>query len=643
MDDLFNKKVSDATRNDMVREILNEEIKAAMFDIGEDRAAGPNRFMFAFLKRGEILLAKSKIITNWIIDGTKEFVSENQSAFVPGMQIFDNILITQELMHNYHSNRGPPRCAFKVDIQKAYDIVDWRFLDSILKGFGFHPTMVKWIMACVTSTSFSVSLNGNVHGFFKGKRGLRQSDPLSRYLFTLDMGILTLILKRRMIFLFFSRGEVDSAHVIMKSLDEFKKSSGLVPSIPTSTTYFCNVRNHVKISILNIMPFVEGQLLVKYLGVPLISLRLLNKDCEILVEEVKNKIGDWKIKSLSFVGRLQLCKSVISSMKVYWAYVLIIPKDPITESQEMSTPNTHQQSLADTGSEIRHSMLERVCLAKRLTKDSYDDLFDYLQQFEKLVNASRANQLEKSHDPLALVAHTSSSSRTTTPYYVTYPSSVVDYDDDYQGDAIQNNFEDPLTSSMILLACAITQQEIIEGNNVQNDSGNIQRTLQTTSSGTATIVQCYNFSEKGHYARNCPNPRVQDSKYIMEQMLLAKQDEAVVSLTDEQNDFLFADASWMEEIEELSVNICLMARIQPANFDFDKGPSYDSAFLNEVQGPSTSYVNPLFAKDAYEQKYSKLLKIINNTIGDDQIDSNIIFDEPNEDVCSGSVEYDNNV
>ncbi|GJY39429.1 hypothetical protein Tco_0425793 [Tanacetum coccineum] len=91
-----------------------------------------------------------------------------------------------------------------------------------------------------------------------------------------------------------------------------------------------------------------------------------------------------------------------------------------------------------------------------LTEDSYDDLFDYLQQFEKLVNVSRVKKLEKSHDPLALVAHTGSSSRTSSPYYVTHPSSVVDYDDDYQGDTVQNNSNDPLTSTMILLAHAIT-------------------------------------------------------------------------------------------------------------------------------------------------------------------------------------------
>ncbi|GJX07689.1 hypothetical protein Tco_0195621 [Tanacetum coccineum] len=100
----------------------------------------------------------------------------------------------------------------------------------------------------------------------------------------------------------------------------------------------------------------------------------------------------------------------------------------------------------------------QVRLAKRLTVDTFDDLFDYLQQFKKLVNVSRAKKLEKSHDPLALVAHTGSSSRNTSSYYVTHPMSVVDYEDEYQQDDVHTNSEDPLASAMLLLARAINQK-----------------------------------------------------------------------------------------------------------------------------------------------------------------------------------------
>ncbi|GKD64739.1 hypothetical protein Tco_1306847 [Tanacetum coccineum] len=301
----------------------------------------------------------SKIIANRIKEFLKVLVSPNQSAFVPGRSIADNILLTQELMHNYHLDRGLPRCAFKVDIQKAYDTVDWAFLKNILAGFGFHARMIGWIMECVTTTSFSLSINGSLHGFFKGKRGLRQGDPLSPYLFTLVMEILTLMLQRGVrnansftyhrycskmelinlcfaddLFLF-AHGDTDSVRVIKEALIEFKQASGLVPSLPKSKAYFCNVINSTKIAILQILPFEEGCLPVKYLGVPLVTSRLVFRDCKELIEKVQARVDDWKNKFLSAAGRLQLIRSVLSSMHIYWASMFILPSRVLSDIEHI--------------------------------------------------------------------------------------------------------------------------------------------------------------------------------------------------------------------------------------------------------------------------------------------------------------------
>ncbi|GJR90953.1 sugar transport protein 13, partial [Tanacetum coccineum] len=195
------------------------------------------------------------IIANRIKQSLKDLISPNQSAFIPGRSISDNILQTQELMHNYHLDHGTPRCAFKVDIQKAYDTVDWHFVREVLHGFEFHARMISWIMECVTSTSYSICINVSLHGYFQGKRGLRQGDPLSP-LYCSKLELVNLCFADD--FFIFSYGDVQSATVIKEALEKFKLVSGLVPSLPKSTAYFCNVLNHIKISILHILPFEEG-------------------------------------------------------------------------------------------------------------------------------------------------------------------------------------------------------------------------------------------------------------------------------------------------------------------------------------------------------------------------------------------------
>lgn len=133
----------------------------------------------------------------------------------------------------------------------------------------------------------------------------------------------------------FSYGNKVSVMVLMKALKEFRKLSGLVPSIEKSTTLFSNVGELEKQAIIDILPFDEGSFPIKYKGVPLISTRLLHKDCQVLVERVRNKINNWKNKSLSTAGRLQLVISVLSSMHVCWSSEFILPNYDSKEIEKM--------------------------------------------------------------------------------------------------------------------------------------------------------------------------------------------------------------------------------------------------------------------------------------------------------------------
>ncbi|GJV37905.1 hypothetical protein Tco_1410382 [Tanacetum coccineum] len=274
--DQFCKQLSSDVANHMIRDVSDQEIREVMFVMGDNKAPGPDGYTAAFFKEAWDIIATdvTKVIKEFFITGVRlKEPNHTILALIPE----DHFESDEGLL----SGVGTPRCAFKVDIQKAYDTFDWNFFHAVLIGFGFHSRMIGWIMECVTFTSFSLSTNGSLHGYFKGKRGLRQGDLMSPYLFTLVMEVLTLMFHRKArvsrsftyhryysklnlinfcfaddLFLF-AHGDVDSARVIMDMLVEFKEASRLTPSLPKSTPYFCNVLNYTKLDILNILPFEE--------------------------------------------------------------------------------------------------------------------------------------------------------------------------------------------------------------------------------------------------------------------------------------------------------------------------------------------------------------------------------------------------
>lgn len=98
-------------------------------------------------------------------------------------------------MRNTKSKKGT--MAFKIDLEKAYDRIDWRFLEASLVRFGFSKATINLIMACVTSSSLAILWNENRLPNFNPKKGLRQGDPISPYLFVLCMKILACFISHR--------------------------------------------------------------------------------------------------------------------------------------------------------------------------------------------------------------------------------------------------------------------------------------------------------------------------------------------------------------------------------------------------------------------------------------------------------------
>jgi hypothetical protein len=300
---------------------------------------------------GSVYKILAKVLANRLRRVLDGLISESQNAFVGGRQTLDSVLIANECLDS-RVKCSIPGVVYKLDIEKAYDHVNWECLLYLMDCMGFGSKWKSWIRTCISTVWFSIMVNGSPSSFFGSSRGIRQGDPLSSLLFLLIMEVLSRMLCRT------KEAGLIKGFKAGNSVEEDLSISHLL--FADDTIVFCDADPeqllHLRMvlscfeavtglgvnmgksevvpvgEVLNLQQLAGilccriGSLPMSYLGLPLGASFKASSVWNPILEKVERRLAGWKKLYLSKGGCLTLLKSTLSSLPTYYLSLFTIPK-----------------------------------------------------------------------------------------------------------------------------------------------------------------------------------------------------------------------------------------------------------------------------------------------------------------------------